>query len=354
MKRVFDRIASGCSVCRRPVRVPAVTVGSKRSRQNLNPSSWAFTLAEAAPILVPMAVRKHPKAPKAPEASTADLEAAVLALVQERSGLMGSDLRKELGKRWKGTGDRVIALADDLAARESLYRFSSARKVRYFREDPQATLSRVILDVLAAGPLTEAELKRAVDERASGHGDLVKGWVKGAKARGELYEHAAAPGGRSKRVGREPDVDSVLRGTMRELRKARLTKAGRLVPPERLLEAIAAELRVPSHAKGASGGGTRSDADASTQDDREVLTRALAELGKLPGATALLSIRELRARAALDKARFDRATLALAREGVVTLHHHDFPSSLPPAERAELVVDERGTHYVGIAPRRGR
>jgi hypothetical protein len=55
----------------------------------------------------------------------------------------------------------------------------------------------------------------------------------------------------------------------------------------------------------------------------------------------------------LDKARFDRAVLRLSEAGKVVIHHHDFPASLPAAERAELVEDSRGTHYIGIAPRRG-
>jgi hypothetical protein len=54
----------------------------------------------------------------------------------------------------------------------------------------------------------------------------------------------------------------------------------------------------------------------------------------------------------LDKEHFDRLALELSREGIVTLHHHDFPASLSPSERTELVQDERGTHYVGIAIRR--
>jgi hypothetical protein len=37
----------------------------------------------------------------------------------------------------------------------------------------------------------------------------------------------------------------------------------------------------------------------------------------------------------------------------VSLHHHDYPSSLSPSERDELVLDTHGTHYVGIAPRGG-
>jgi hypothetical protein len=64
-----------------------------------------------------------------------------------------------------------------------------------------------------------------------------------------------------------------------------------------------------------------------------------------------VSIRELRRSAGLAKSTFDNTVLSLALKGKVALHHHDFPSSLPPDERDELVRDEQGTYYVGIVPK---
>jgi hypothetical protein len=64
-----------------------------------------------------------------------------------------------------------------------------------------------------------------------------------------------------------------------------------------------------------------------------------------------LPIRELRARARLDKSDFDAAALDLSREGLVVLHHHDHPGSLSEAEQRALVRDASGTHYVGVARR---
>jgi hypothetical protein len=64
-----------------------------------------------------------------------------------------------------------------------------------------------------------------------------------------------------------------------------------------------------------------------------------------------VSIRELRRSAGLVKSAFDKVILSLALQGKVALHHHDFPSSLSPQEREELVRDEQGTYYVGIVPK---
>lgn len=99
---------------------------------------------------------------------------------------------------------------------------------------------------------------------------------------------------------------------------------------------------------------TRNELHDQTRDTAADDDRALSALGELvsrepPGS--LLSIRALRtAVQPLPKPRFDAAVLRLSRAGKVILHHHDFPTSLPEAERAMLVRDERGTHYIGIAP----
>lgn len=72
-----------------------------------------------------------------------------------------------------------------------------------------------------------------------------------------------------------------------------------------------------------------------------------------PGAErgALVSARELRQAARLEKALFDRTVLDLARQGRLALHRHDYPTSLSFPERDELVTDGQGAYYVGMALR---
>ncbi len=73
-----------------------------------------------------------------------------------------------------------------------------------------------------------------------------------------------------------------------------------------------------------------------------------------PGAErgALVTSRELRHAANLDKPLFDQVVLNLAREGRLMLHRHDHATGLSPSERDELVTDGSGTYYVGMALRR--
>lgn len=72
-----------------------------------------------------------------------------------------------------------------------------------------------------------------------------------------------------------------------------------------------------------------------------------------PGALrgALVGARDLRRAAEMPKEKFDAEALRLAKAGTLSLHRHDYPASMTPAERDELVTDGRGTFYVGMALR---
>lgn len=93
------------------------------------------------------------------------------------------------------------------------------------------------------------------------------------------------------------------------------------------------------------------EAIARADDEAAVLT-ALRVLASREPTGALLSVRALRRLCSLPKTHFDKSVLRLSRAGRVVLHHHDFPASLPEADRAELIEDERGIYYVGIVPGR--
>lgn len=91
---------------------------------------------------------------------------------------------------------------------------------------------------------------------------------------------------------------------------------------------------------------------ATAKDKRDFIGAALA---LRPDALrhVLISASGLRKemrikRAGWTKHRFDATALALAREGVITLHQHDHPQELAPAERVQMIADDRGIHYVGF------
>ena len=80
---------------------------------------------------------------------------------------------------------------------------------------------------------------------------------------------------------------------------------------------------------------------------------------------ALVSARELRKHSKLSKADFDQAVYELAKSRQVMAHKHDFATSLPPDELAELIDTANGDperakihandgrYWVGVAKRRG-
>jgi hypothetical protein len=94
----------------------------------------------------------------------------------------------------------------------------------------------------------------------------------------------------------------------------------------------------------------RENESIARADDESAVLTALRELASREPSGALLSVRALRGLCSLPKTQFDTVVLRLSRAGRVMLHHHDFPASLPEADRAELIVDERGTYYIGIVP----
>lgn len=85
-------------------------------------------------------------------------------------------------------------------------------------------------------------------------------------------------------------------------------------------------------------------------DDESTVLTALRTLASREPSGSLLSLRVLRRLCALSKTEFDQTVLRLSRAGRVVLYHHDFPASLPEADRVELIEDEQGNYYVEIAP----
>jgi hypothetical protein len=90
----------------------------------------------------------------------------------------------------------------------------------------------------------------------------------------------------------------------------------------------------------------------NTIEQAATFRKALGAVTAANPPGALLSVREVRARAGLPKAVFDALALNFASKNLVTLHHHDFPTSLSVTERAQLIEDDKGTFYIGIALRR--
>ena len=72
------------------------------------------------------------------------------------------------------------------------------------------------------------------------------------------------------------------------------------------------------------------------------------ETGALRGA--LCGCQAVRQASGMEKSEFDRQVLAMAAAGMVSLHKHDWPSSLTNVEKQGM-VHANGTYYVGFAIR---
>jgi len=276
------------------------------------------------------------------EPSEQELEAAARELVQHGTGLAGSEFKKGLAAKYKKFDKLVLRAAEQLAAKGELHRWSSAKKVRFFTHDPLEMLPVAVREVLNDAPLTEFELAKRVEAAHRGFGDLSKEWLKRALAHGDIHQHPPTPGSKIKRYWTEPDIAGLLKKVIAEIGKVLESPAGRHVAKERVLEVIAQNIGVATQVAG-----------GSSEIALQSFLRALTELTREQPPGALLSVRELRLRVGLDKNTFDSIALELLRKGTITLHHHDFPGSLPDSKRSQLIVDKRGIHYVGIALRSG-
>lgn len=270
-----------------------------------------------------------------------ELEQVARQLVERMPGLAGSDFKKALDADYKKEDKRILQAATALASRRELYRYTSGKKVRFFLGDPFDGLAQAVKTAVADGPLRDADLKYRVETIHRGYSELLKDWMKGALLRGELFVHRPAKGSKLKRFGTTPDLGDLLKKVAVELKKVLSTPAGRVTPPSQLFAALATEVGV-----------ALTPAGASSEPEQQQFLAKLNELTEASRTSGLLSIRDLRAQLPFEKAVFDRIALELAKSGLVTLHYHDFPASLSESERADLVLDSRGNHFVGIAPRR--
>ncbi len=275
--------------------------------------------------------KKATKATPIAEPSEQELLEAAREVVRRASGLSGSEFKKELSTALKKFEKSVLQAAERLVALGELHRWSSAKKVRFFVADPLELLPAAVTAALAQGPGTETQLAQRIDSKYRGLGDLAKEWLKKALARGEVFQLSPAPSSKTKRYSSEPDIADLLKKVIVELKKIAESPAGRRVAPARFIELLAQQFGV------------------AVVVPKCVLLDALTEFSHGQPRGALLSVRDFRPRVALTKEAFDSAALELASEGRITLHYHDYPSSLSEEERDQLIVDQRGTHYVGIA-----
>lgn len=282
-----------------------------------------------------------------------DLQQVVLQTLQGASALKLGDLKKSLPVPYQPFAKEAQAIARELAERGSVPYFRPTKtQLVFFPEDPSARIEAVLRSHLKE-PATEKELTELVADHAPGFQVVVKPWLASAVKQRRIHEHAALKGSRAKRYYIEPDLRAALKSVLTALQKA-LAKTDALgISREQVAKVLLDELGSSTWPTSAS---TAKAATNGESLDRSSRSSFVAELGALASENpqqAMLSVTELRRRLLLDKREFDAIALDLAREGAISLHHHDNAASMPEHERMQLIQDAHGRDYVGISLTRG-
>ena len=265
-----------------------------------------------------------------------ELAEVVREVVARRSAPVSlAQLRRDLPRPFRLPLTELQAVVRALVAAGALFELPGAKVFALTTQEPAHVLERVLPTALGDNVCSLAALKGLVKRDALGFERAVDKWLPTAIKRGVLFAHPGA-GAKTKRYGARPfttaDLQPLVQRAVDEVQRAATCFApfGMEIPD--ILDALAARLLPP--------------------DGRALLLRVLERLTAQHPDGTLFSFPDVRPHVPLSKAAFDRAALSLATEGVLVLHHHDFPASLSPEERHQLVSDASGVYYLGVAWRR--
>jgi hypothetical protein len=320
----------------------ATTGGSERKPAKAGKRSSARSGGEP-----PEAARTR-GATRTPEAE--ELARAALAVVGAHPGITPTKLRAALPRELRPHASLVVEAARELASRGRLGRFAKGATERFFERDPMELLTLNVPPLLRErGPLELGALRREVDRL--GLGVVLPIWLRAAQRERLVFPHGPARGKRDKRFGARPDVAGALGKVVRSLEAVARELTAHGVEPHELLAVLSDALGARAKTRTAKSTEETEPDEAAQASARALVREALDALAARHREGAVVLVTDLRAATpGLDKARFDEAVLGLAAEGRVALHHHDYASSLAPAERDALVRDG-AVHYVAIAPR---
>jgi hypothetical protein len=239
-----------------------------------------------------------------------------------------------------------IAL-NDLVDMEKLHLWQPGKASYFCLSEPRETALETILNALTAGPLTEKELVAFVRKKLPGYQVMdLKEPLSYSK---QVYEYPKYGKVKIRYGLQPPEPGPYLGKAMQEITAVQRLLAAFQISLEAIHDALGRELGLARETGEPSKEPPRGE--IASPDAEPLLLRAITRLQPPGQRRALVSIRELRRSVGLAKSVFDGIVLSLAIQGRVALHHHDFPSSLSPEEREELVRDEQGIYYVGIVPK---
>lgn len=278
--------------------------------------------------------------------SDADLQLSLRdALTRLAKPTSVAELRKALPKPYQRPPAELKRVLDTLVEDKTVFAFQEGKTFKYSVRDPDETLVQATMDALANGPLTKKDLVLRLKQAVPGFDKRLPAVLADLVVRGKVCEHPKASAKEQARYGLEPpDLTPFLAKAVKEVQAVQKKLASQGVSLSSIIAALGRTLGIATATPT-----TQVTTPQGAADDESAVLNALRELASREPSGSLLSIGALRALCSLPKTHFDTLVLRLSRAGRVVLHHHDFPTSLSEEKRAELVQDERGTSYVGIA-----
>lgn len=238
----------------------------------------------------------------------------------------------------------------ELVAQGRAHLWQPAKTSHYCLFDPRAAVREIILKALSVGPLTERELiewvRKKLPQYSATH---LREDLSPLLLSRRVLEHPRYGKMKARYGLNPPDPGPYLEKAVMEVKAVHKFLSPFEISLDTIFQALGQALG-PSDGTAAVSRG-RTGEEAPPANAERAILEGITRLQPLGQRRALVSIRELRRSLRLAKSDFDTAVLSLALKGRVALHYHDFPSSLSPEEREELVRDERGTYYVGIVPK---
>lgn len=259
-------------------------------------------------------------------------------------------LAKQLTAPFKATDKQLLAVLEEHVVSGALHKFPPVRGQTSYWDRDLVEFGRVLIvrSLDKKGPQAKANLRKVAKDLSDAQ--FQQAFQRLIDSR-RVYEHPPIGTSKALKYGSKPPApEAYLKDVGSRLTKivGQLTAVG--VGREVLTNAMLTLL-------GQSGLPVTTSADsrrAANDSPLDSLDLLMLMRQIEPGAErgALVAARDLRRAANLDKSRFDRAVLELARQGRLMLHRHDYASGLTVAQRDELVTDGVGTYFVGMVLRR--
>lgn len=279
------------------------------------------------------------------------LEVIHKSLRASTAPVTASTLSKSLTGPFKTKPKALAALLEEEVEAGRLCRHGSAKTPKYWDRGVEELAIKAALTKMTRAPITAKQLQAAFkgvgEHRARA---LVEALVESRR----VFRVPPTGAAKSEKFSdKPPTLVPYFRAAVDKLNKEirRLAQFG--IGFDDAFETIVALLQSDRpEARDSKKPGVAPSVPATTDDDAALILRRVVELDPAARKGAAVSIPELRRSLDFhfaDQAAFDRAVFELVRTRRAFVHRHDLPTSLEPAVREALVIDEVGNHYAGLS-----